>query len=92
MRIDSIPPKDLFKQYVHIKENKPTAAAASGTDKAELTAGAKVFSTALKEAMDMMDVRSAEQTAHIDDVAEQIRNNTYSVPGINVAKKILGGQ
>ena len=91
MRIDSIPPKDLFKQYVHIKENKPIAAA-SGTDKAELTDGAKMFSSVLKEAMDMMEVRSNEQAAHINDVVEQIRNNTYSVPGIKVAQKILGDQ
>ncbi|MFA5675335.1 MAG: flagellar biosynthesis anti-sigma factor FlgM [Christensenellales bacterium] len=90
MRIDSIPPKDLLRQYTHIRETKPAPAAAPGADRAELTEGAKMFSNALKEAMDMMDVRSPEELAHINQVAGQIRNDTYSVPGVKVARKILG--
>lgn len=90
MRIDSIPPKDLLRQYTHIRENKPVSQVTSGTDRAELTDGAKMFSNALKEAMDMMEVRSPKELEHINQVAEQIRNNTYSVPGVKVAQKILG--
>lgn len=90
MRIDSIPPKDLLKQYVHIRENKPVSSVAYGTDRAEITDRAKVFSNVLKEAMELMDTRSTEELEHINRVTEQIRNNTYSVPGIKVAEKILG--
>lgn len=90
MRIDSISPKDLLRQYTHIRENKPASAASPGTDRAEITDGAKMFSNALKETMGMMEVRSSEELEHINQVAERIKNDTYSVPGIKVAKKILG--
>jgi hypothetical protein len=63
---------------------------ASMSDKTELTDGAKTFSAALKAAQASMDTRTPEEISHINNVAEQIRNNTYSVPGYKVAEKILG--
>jgi hypothetical protein len=64
--------------------------APSMSDKTELTEGAKTFSAALKAAQETMETRTPEEIAHINDVAEQLRNNTYSVPGYKVAEKILG--
>lgn len=90
MRINSIPTKELFNQYVHVRESRPVAPMPSGTDRTELTHGAKVFSAALKEAMETMEARTPGQFEHIRAVAEQIANNTYSVPGRKVAEKILG--
>ncbi len=90
MRINSIPPKELFNQYVHVRTVKTEAVAAPGTDRTVLTEGAKLFSSALKEALKTMDTQSQEKIARINEVAEQIKNNTYHVPGSKVAEKILG--
>ena len=90
MRINSIPPKNLYSQYIHVRPIKSASVASSGTDRTDLTEGAKMFSSALKEALETMETRSPEQLARIDEVAEQIKNNTYNVPGSEVAKKILG--
>ena len=90
MRINSIPPKELLTQYVHVREKLAVDKPASGVDKTELTDDAKTFSTALKTVKESLSVRTPEETAHINQVAAQIRNNTYTVPGFKVAEKILG--
>lgn len=90
MRINSIPPKELLTQYVHVREKLTADKPVSGMDKTELTDGAKMFSTALKSVTESLGVRTPEELAHINEVATQIQNNTYSVPGVKVAEKILG--
>lgn len=90
MRINSIQTKDFFNQYVHVRPSKTASSVPSGTDRTELTEGAKMFSGALKEAIGMMETRTPAQLDNIDAVAQQIRDNTYSVPGRKVAEKILG--
>ncbi len=90
MRIDSIPPKELLNQYIHVRERAPMDEPVYSTDKAELTSEAKTFSAALKAAKDAIEVRSPEEQKHIDEVAQQIARGTYSVPGEKVAEKILG--
>ena len=92
MRINSIQTKDLFQQYVHVRPSKSASSASSGADRTELTDGAKMFSGALKEAMGLMEARTPAQLERIDAVAQQIRDNTYSVPGRKVAEKILGSE
>ena len=90
MRINSIPPKELLTQYVHVREKMAVDKAASGMDKTELTDGAKTFSTALKMVKESLATRTPEETARINQIAAQVKNNTYSVPGYKVAEKILG--
>lgn len=90
MRINSIPPKELLTQYMHVREKMAVDKPASGVDKTELTSDAKTFSTALKMVKESLSARTAEETARINQVAAQIRNNTYSVPGYKVAERILG--
>ncbi len=90
MRINSIPPKELLTQYVHVREKMAVDKPASGMDKTELTDGAKTFSTALKMVQESLATRTPEETARINQIAAQVRNNTYSVPGYKVAEKILG--
>jgi len=91
MRINSIPPQDLLNRYINIRERVTIAPERSaGTDKVEFTSDAKTFSASLKAAREALASRSPEEQARIGEVAEQIRNNTYSVPGYKVAEKILG--
>ena len=90
MRINSIPPKELLTQYVHVREKMAADRPASGVDKTELTDGAKTFSTALKMVKESLSARTPEETARINQIAAQVRNNAYSVPGYKVAEKILG--
>jgi len=89
MRVNSVNPTELFRQYV-VRPKMAIDQPASASDKTELTDGAKTFSAALKAAQESMDTRTPEEISHINNVAEQIRNNTYSVPGYKVAEKILG--
>jgi anti-sigma28 factor (negative regulator of flagellin synthesis) len=90
MRIDSIPPKELLNRYVHVRETVATESPVSGTDEAQLTSEAKTFSAALKAAKDAIETRSPEEIEHIQEVERQINEGTYSVPGRDIAAKILG--
>ncbi len=89
MRVNSVNPSELFRQYV-VRPKIEVEQTASVSDKTELTDSAKTFSAALKAAQESMEARSPEEMSHINNVAEQIRNNTYFVPGYKVAEKILG--
>ncbi|MCE5236803.1 MAG: flagellar biosynthesis anti-sigma factor FlgM [Clostridiaceae bacterium] len=91
MRINSIPPKDLYLQYVNsARDIRPAAARPSlGTDKVELTDGAKTFSAVLRAAKaGTMD--EAASTAKVESVKRRIENNDYNIPGVAVAEKMLG--
>jgi anti-sigma28 factor (negative regulator of flagellin synthesis) len=91
MRINSIPPKELYYQYVAVKDKvTPTVQQNQNVDRVELTSDAKTFSAAFKTAKDSLETRSASDLKRIEDITQQIRNNTYSVPGYKVAEKILG--
>ncbi len=89
MRVNSVSPADLLRQYV-VRPKNSIDNTQSVSDKTELTDGAKTFSAALKAAEELMETRTPQELSRIQDVAEQIRNNTYSVPGRQVAEKILG--
>lgn len=89
MRISSIPPKDLYYQYIHIRDRLQTpSAVVSGTDKVELTSGAKTFSQALLAAKEL--ISGADKSSRAEELKQQIANGAYSVPGYKVAEKILG--
>lgn len=90
MRIDSIPPNELLSRYGKIKGSKSVDNDVTVTDDAQFTSEAKTFSTALKAAKASIETRSPEQQAHIDQVAQQVKDGTYSVSGRKVAEKILG--
>ncbi len=91
MRINSIPSKDLYLQYVNsARDVRPAAARPPmGTDKVELTDGAKTFSAVLRAAKaSAMD--EASSIAKTDGIRQRIANNDYNIPGVAVAEKILG--
>lgn len=91
MRINSIPSKDMYYQYVYMNE-KPTTAISytSKTDKVELTDQAKTFSATLKAAKEMIGTRSVSDQSRLESIRSQIDAGTYSIPGDKVAQKILG--
>lgn len=91
MRVNSVNPSDLFRQYV-VRPKMAVEQTESVSDKTELTEGARTFSTALKAAQESMETRTPGELSHINNVTEQIRNNTYFVPGYAVAQKILSKQ
>jgi anti-sigma28 factor (negative regulator of flagellin synthesis) len=92
VRINSIPPKELLTQYLHNRERLAMQTPLSGVDKTELTDGAKVFSTALKAVKESLETRAPEETARLNQIAAQVKNGTYTVPGFKVAEKIMGRQ
>lgn len=90
VRINSIPPKELLAQYVHVRERLAVQTPPSGMDKTELTEKAKAFSLALKTFRESMETRTPEETARLNQIAAQVKNGTYFVPGFRVAGKIMG--
>jgi anti-sigma28 factor (negative regulator of flagellin synthesis) len=88
MRIESIPPNELLNRYSKIRGKVPDEVTI--TDEAQFTSEAKTFSTALKAAKTSLETRTPEQQARIDQVAQQVKDGTYSVPARKVAEKILG--
>jgi anti-sigma28 factor (negative regulator of flagellin synthesis) len=90
MRIDSIPPKELLSQYIHVREKVAVESPAPSIDKAELTSEAKTFSAALKAAKEAIETRTPEEQGRVEKVAQQIADGTYSVPGEKVAQKMFG--
>ena len=91
MRINSIPPKELYYQYVYTKDKvSPPTQQNQYIDKVELTDDAKTFSSVLKTAKDTLETRSVADTKRIEDIKQRIQNGTYSVPGYKVAEKMLG--
>jgi len=90
MRIDPITPKGMDKQYKFVQgKTDDQTKGVSSVDKAELTEDAQVFSSALKAAKETLTERTPEQVGRIEQVAEQIKNNTYNVSGRDIAKKML---
>lgn len=90
MRIESIPPKELLNRYIHVRGVAEEPVNTSATDEAQLTEEAKTFSAAMKAVKETIETSSPEREAHIQEVARQIEEGTYSVPGEKVAEKILG--
>jgi anti-sigma28 factor (negative regulator of flagellin synthesis) len=90
MRINSIPPKELLNRYIHVREKIVPEPAVSSADEANLTSEALTFSAALKAAKEAIENRTPEEVSRFQEVERQIAEGTYSVPGVDVAKKILG--
>jgi anti-sigma28 factor (negative regulator of flagellin synthesis) len=90
MRINSIPPKELLNRYIHVREKIVAEPAISSADEANLTSEALTFSAALKAAKEAIENRTPEEVSRFQEVERQIAEGTYSVPGVDVAKKILG--
>lgn len=90
MRIDSVPPNELLSRYNSVKGKAPVNREIAVKDEAELTGQAKAVSVALKTVKASMELRTPEELAHIQKVAQQVKNKTYSVSSRKVAEKILG--
>ena len=92
MRINSVPPKELYRQYVHVNEKlqAPHHTAAS-LDRVELTGEAKTFSATLKAVKEAMGAKEATDPARLSEIKQQIADSAYSVPGYMVAAKMLRG-
>ena len=91
MRINSIPPKDLYLQYVNsTRDITPSVTRASlGSDKVELTDSAKTFSAALRAAKAGIG-GEVNATSKVEGIKKRIEENDYHIAGITVAEKMLG--
>ncbi len=91
MRINSIPPKEIYSRYVCARELQPMVMQQSfGTDKVELSDTAKTFSSALKAAKESFASADVSRNEKIEAIKKQISENTYFVPAYKVAEKMLG--
>lgn len=87
MRINSIPPAELYTRYIYVKDKAAAKKADQGADSVVLTDKAKIFSAALKEAKQALNTPDTEK---VERIKRQIQSGTYSVPGEKVAEKLLG--
>jgi anti-sigma28 factor (negative regulator of flagellin synthesis) len=90
MRINSIPRKELYYQYVYVKDKTAPLQYGHSMDRVELTGEAKTFSATMKAVREAMEMEDAAKTGKIERIKQQIENNEYSVPGQLVAEKMLG--
>ena len=85
MRINSIPPKELLSQYVHVREKLAVEAPPSGVDKTELTEKAQTFSLAMKAVKESL--ARTQRIARLSRLA-QVKSGTYFAPGFG-GRKIM---
>ena len=90
MRVNSIPPKEIYSRYLCVREVQPaTVCRVMGTDHVELSSTAKSFSATLKSAREALSAQDPARAARISAIKQQIENNTYYVPAEKVAEKIF---
>jgi|LSQX01.3.fsa_nt_gb flagellar biosynthesis anti-sigma factor FlgM len=87
MRINSIPPTELYTRYIYVKDKADAKKVEQGTDSVVLTDKARVFSAALKEAKQALNTPNTEK---VERIKRQLQSGTYDVPGEKVAEKLLG--
>jgi flagellar biosynthesis anti-sigma factor FlgM len=58
-------------------------------DQISLSPEALALSAAISKLKEHMDIRGPEEAARIEEIAKQIRNGSYQVPGDKVAAKIV---
>lgn len=94
MRINSIPPKEIYSQYMVNRDIQPAAASrAMVSDQVEISDSAKSFSATLraaKEVFGAQDVQDASRAGRISAIKQQIDSGTYFIPADKIADKILG--
>ena len=90
MRINSIPPKDLYLQYVNSARGVTQSVTRTGlgTDKVELTDSAKTFSAALRAAKAGIG-GEVNAGSKVEGIKQRIEANDYHIAGIAVAEKML---
>ena len=90
MRVNSIPPKEIYSQYLCVRDVQPvTKNRVMLADHVELSSTAKSFSATLKAAREVLNVQDPARTARISTIKQKIDNNTYYVPAEKVAEKIF---
>ncbi len=90
MRINSIPPKELYSSYMctrNVQLKTPTGKL--GVDNAEISQGAKTFSATLKTVKEAFSKPEAARSERIAELKSQIEQQTYFVPAHKIADKIL---
>ncbi len=90
MRVNSIPPKEIYSQYLCVKDIQPAATSrVMMADHVELSSTAKSFSVTLKAAREALNAQDPARAAKISAIQHKIDNNTYFVPAEKVAEKIF---
>ncbi len=90
MRVNSIPPKEIYSQYLCVRDIQPvTTNRVMLADHVELSSTAKSFSATLKAAREALNVQDPARAARISAIKQKVDNNTYFVPAEKVAEKIF---
>ncbi len=90
MRVNSIPPKEIYSQYLCVKDFQPVSTSrVMVADQVELSSTAKSFSATLKAAREALNVQDPTRAAKISSIKQKVENNTYFIPAEKVAEKIF---
>ena len=89
MKINPITNPNILRAYQTAKPAPSRVSAAAGRDEVTFSEEAISFSKALAEARDALEIRTPDERARIADIAEAVRQGSYSVAGDKVADKIL---
>ena len=89
MKINPILNPNILKSYQAAKPVSGVNKVASKRDEVTFSEEALSFSKALEEARGALEARTPEESAHIADVTNAVRNGQYNVSSDKVADKIL---
>ena len=90
MRVNSIPPREIYSQYLCARQVQPlTTSRPMVADHVEISNTAKSFSATLKSAREALNVQDPARSARINSIKQKIENTTYFVPAEKVAEKIF---
>ncbi|OQA16106.1 MAG: Anti-sigma-28 factor, FlgM [Firmicutes bacterium ADurb.Bin356] len=90
MRINSIPPKELYGAYMCTRNVQLNPQAVKlGVDNAEISPSAKTFSATLKTVKKELLKPDEARSERLKQLKSQIEQQTYFVPADKIAEKML---
>ncbi len=91
MKINSIYPQSAIDAYTRTQnKTAPVTEKKQAVDKVELNTDAKIFSSCLRAAKESINADALSKEQRVEEIAKALKENTYSVSGRDVARKLLG--
>jgi len=89
MKINPISNPNILRSYQATKPTQERSRVSSGRDEVEFSEEALIFSKALTEAKEAIELRTPEEKSHIANVTNAVRNGDYRVNSDKIADRIL---
>ena len=89
MRIGPLLEANVLKSYLATKPPSANVRVVGGRDEVTFSKEALNFSRVLAEARDLMELRSTEDRARIEEITQAVRQGKYWIESEKIAESIL---